>query len=70
MNIELIKNEIESKVGSNVRIKVNGLRNKTHIYVGRITATYPYIFTVLVENENKSFSYADVITGEVEINYQ
>jgi len=70
MNIEQIKNEIESKVGSNVRIKANGLRNKTNIYVGRITVAYPYIFTVLVENENKSFSYADVITGEVEINYQ
>ena len=70
MNIELIKNEIETKIGSNVRIKVNGLRNKTHIYVGKITSAYPYIFTVLVDGENKSFSYADVITGEIEINYQ
>ena len=30
---------------------------------------YPYIFTVLVDNEAKSFSYADVITKEVEITY-
>ena len=70
MNIELIKNEIETKIGSSVRIKVNGLRNKTNIYFGKVISAYPNIFTVLVDGDNKSFSYADVITGEVEINYQ
>ena len=69
MNVDIIKNEIEKKVGSKVKIKVNGLRNKTNTYIGVISDTYPYIFTANIDGDNKSFSYADVITGDVEITY-
>ena len=30
---------------------------------------YPNLFTVLVNGEEKSFNYRDVITGEVKIKY-
>ena len=33
MNVDIIKNEIEKNIGGEVRIKVNGLRNKTNIYI-------------------------------------
>ena len=69
MNIEAIKEEITRNINRNVKIKVNGLRNRTNIYIGKINATYPFIFSVLVDGDNKSFSYVDVITGEVEITY-
>lgn len=69
MNIDMIKGEIEQNVGKKIKIKVNGMRNRTSTYVGTIYETYPYIFTVMVDGEQKSFSYADVITGEVEIHY-
>ena len=69
MNVDIIKNEIEKNIGGEVRIKVNGLRNKTNIYIGKLVSVYPNIFSVLVQGDNKSFSYADVITGEVEITY-
>ena len=69
MNIDVIKEEVSKNLNRNVKIKVNGLRNKVNTYIGRITATYPYIFTVMVDGEEKSFSYVDVITHEVEISY-
>ena len=69
MNIEIIKSEIEKNINRECKIKVNGLRNKTNIYYGKITNTYPFIFSVQVEEDTKSFSYVDVITHEVEIEY-
>ena len=69
MNVDTVRDKIKSKINSECRIKVNGLRNKTNIYYGVITSAYPYIFSVSVSDENKSFSYVDVITGEVEIEY-
>ena len=52
-----------------MRIRVYGMRNKNSEYIGTIASIYPYIFTIQVSNENKSFSYADVITKEVTIEY-
>ncbi len=69
MNIDIVKNKIEENMNAKVKITVNGLRNKCSTFYGTISAIYPFIFTVNVDGENKSFSYADVITGEVEVKY-
>lgn len=69
MNINLVKDEIKNHLGCSVRIKVFGNRNKVDEYIGNIQETYPYIFTVLINGESKSFSYADVITQDVVITY-
>ena len=69
VNINDVKNKIEMRINSRVKITVYGMRNRVNEYVGNISGTYPYIFTVLIDNENKSFSYADVITKEVDIKY-
>lgn len=45
------------------------MRNKVNNYVGIITGVYPNIFTVLVDGENKSFAYVDVVTKEINIEY-
>ncbi len=68
MTIEKIKNNIDSKLGNNVKIVYNGSRNKREEYSGVISETYNYIFIVKVgSDEKKSFSYRDVLTNTVEI---
>ena len=69
MNINIIKNEINNKLNSKVLISVYGMRNRVNRLEGILYKTYPNLFTVLVDGEEKSFCYRDVITGDVRINY-
>ncbi len=69
MNINIIKNEINNKLNSKVLVSVYGMRNRVHRLEGILYKTYPNLFTVLVDGEEKSFCYRDVITGDVKINY-
>lgn len=69
MNINIIKNEINNKLNSKVLVSVYGMRNRVNILEGILYKTYPNLFTVLVDGEEKSFCYRDVITGDVKINY-
>ena len=69
MNINIVKEEIKSKINRKVNISVFGLRNRVNRYEGVIYKVYPNIFTVLIDGEEKSFTYRDVITGEVKIKY-
>ena len=65
MTIEKIKNNIDSKLGDNVKIIYNGSRNKKEEYSGIISETYNYIF--IDSDEVKSFSYRDVLTNTIEL---
>jgi len=69
--IEKIRNEIKSNIGEEIRVTFNGSRNKIEEYDGIISETYPYIF-ILKSNDgaNKSFSYTDVLTNILEIEYK
>jgi len=69
MNIEIIKEEMRRHLGESVEVSVYGLRNKTEYFIGTISKLYPYIFTIQVNGIEKSFNYADVITGEVQVKY-
>ncbi len=69
MNINIVKEEIKKKINSKVNISVFGLRNRVNRYEGVIYKVYPNIFTVLIDGEEKSFTYRDVITGEIKIKY-
>ena len=69
MNIELTKNEINSKVGEKVYITVYGMRNKIDRYEGTIKNIYPNIFTIDINGKEKSFSYRDIITKDIKIKY-
>ena len=69
MNLDSIKEEIRSNLNQAVSVTVYGMRNKTNNFVGVISGIYPNIFTVLADGENKSFSYADVATKEIKIEY-
>ena len=69
LNIEIIKEKMSHHVGENVEVSVFGLRNKKEYFIGKISKMYPYIFTVQVNGVEKSFNYADIITGEVVVKY-
>ncbi|HIS12620.1 MAG TPA: Veg family protein [Candidatus Onthocola stercoravium] len=69
MNINIVKEEISKNINRKVSIAVYGLRNRVNRYEGIIYKMYPNLFTVLVNGEEKSFNYRDVITGEVKIKY-
>ena len=69
MNINIIKEDICKNINKKVIVSVYGLRNKVNRYEGILYKVYPNLFTVLVNGEEKSFNYRDVITGEVKIKY-
>lgn len=69
MNINIVREEIEKKLNRKVLVSVYGMRNKVSRVEGILYKTYPNIFTVLVNGEEKSFSYRDLIIGDVKIEY-
>ena len=69
MNINIIKEDISKNINRKVIVNVYGLRNRVSRYEGILYKIYPNLFTVLVNGEEKSFNYRDVITGEVKIKY-
>ena len=69
MNPNFIREEINKHLNSRISVKVFGMRNKINNYEGYIKATYPNIFTIQTLNGEKSFTYADVITKDIEIKY-
>lgn len=66
-----IKKDLESFVGSRVKLKANKGRNRIVEREGVLESIYPNIFVVKI-NERKverrvSYSYADVLTSTVEL---
>ena len=69
MNINKVKEDIVKSINRKVIISVYGIRNRVNKYEGIIYKIYPNIFTVLVSGEEKSFSYRDIITGDIKIKF-
>lgn len=69
-----IKKDLESFVGSSIRLKANRGRNRIVEKEGVLESIYPNIFVIRI-NERKierrvSYSYADVLTETVEVYIQ
>ncbi len=73
MKLEEIKTKLNEYVGKKVTIKYNLGRNKFEEYDVRIKELYNNVFLVELDNnenkEIKSFSYTDIITKTIKINY-
>ena len=73
MTLQEVKNKVNNNIGNNVIIKCNLGRNKIEKYNVKIKETYKNIFIVEVNNQDnreiKSFSYTDVITKTIKIDY-
>ncbi len=69
-----IKQGLEDRIGKRIKLTANGGRRKTVVRSGVLAETYPSVFVVdLDQDENAfervSYSYADVLTEAVEINF-
>ena len=68
MNVKIIKNYLNTKVGSNIIVMYYGSRNKKEIYRGVLYKIYKNIFVIKLFNNNlKSFSYTDILTKTIQI---
>lgn len=69
-----IKQTLDGQIGKRLKLTANGGRRKTVIRSGVLADTYPSVFVVeLDQDENAfervSYSYADILTEAVEINF-
>ena len=69
MTISSVKKEMLEHIGDEVSIKYNLGRNKYEEYEAIIKELYDYVFLVECDNVVKSFSYIDVITKVIKIDY-
>ncbi|MDD3453100.1 MAG: Veg family protein [Bacilli bacterium] len=70
MTIESVKQELNKHLGENVIIKHNLGRNKYEQYDAIIKEIYNCIFIVESKSkERKSFSYTDIITKIIKIEF-
>ncbi|MCI5835660.1 MAG: Veg family protein [Firmicutes bacterium] len=72
MNPNLVKEKLNSHIGKEAIIKYSLGRNKYEKYKVVIKELYKNIFLVEVKDENKeikSFTYSDVITKTIKIDF-
>jgi uncharacterized protein Veg len=69
MTISKVKKELLEHLGEVVSIKYNLGRNKYEEYNAIVKELYDYVFLVECDNVIKSFSYIDVITKVIRIDY-
>ena len=69
MTISSVKKEMLEHIGDQVSIKYNLGRNKYEEYEAKIKELYDYVFLVDTDLGVKSFSYIDVITKVIRIDY-
>ncbi len=66
--INEIKAQIEELKGVNIDIEVNTGRKRIKTFSGSIQSIYPSVFTFQdVEGNTKTYSYSDVLCGDVKI---
>lgn len=69
-----IKQGLEGQIGRRLQLVANGGRRKTVVRSGILSETYPAVFVVELDKdenafERVSYSYADVLTETVELNF-
>ncbi len=58
---------IKSNYGKRVLVKVLGIRNKVDFVEGIISECYSHVFVVKNKFGNKSFTYTDVLVGNIKV---
>ena len=59
------KRFIKSNIGKKVTVKILGIRNKNELIEGIISECYPNVFLVTTKNSKRSFTYTDVLIGNI-----
>ena len=60
-----IKDKIKSLKGQSVTLSINRGRKKIDIVTATINDVYPSVFTIKVDEKLQTFSYFDVLCGDV-----
>lgn len=69
MTISSVKKDLLEHLGDVVRLKYSLGRNKYEEYEAIIKELYDYVFLVDTDFGTKSFTYIDVITKAIKIDY-
>lgn len=69
MNPNVIRENLSNHLGERVKVKIYGMRNKTDSYVGTLKETYPQIFMIDTGSNIKTYSYSEIINGEVVLTF-
>lgn len=69
MTISSVKKDLLDHLGDVVRLKYSLGRNKYEEYEAIIKELYDYVFLVDTDFGTKSFTYIDVITKVIKIDY-
>ncbi|MBM7543152.1 biofilm formation stimulator Veg [Amphibacillus cookii] len=69
-----IKRVLDGQIGKRLQLIANGGRKKTVERYGTLAETYPAVFIVALDQsenafERVSYSYADILTETVELNF-
>lgn len=71
ISLDEIRSHIEEHLGESVRVKANRGRRKVIEREGTLEETYPDVFLIRLgesqHNRSESFTYADVLTSDVEV---
>ncbi len=70
MTVDQIKQQLCNHVGEEVTIKYNLGRNKYEKYNVVIKELYNFVFLVETNNIIKSFSYSDIISKVIKLNFK
>lgn len=68
MMLDKVREEVRSNLNVSRKFVFHGTRNQIEEFEGIISALYPAIFVVTIdENKIRSFSYSDLLIGNLEI---
>ena len=68
ITLQDIKQHLLKLKGLNVNVISNRGRNKIEEFSGVLENIYPAVFTIKVEENCKTYSYSDILCGNVKIN--
>ncbi len=66
--IDKVRDNIIELRGKKIKFRYNGSRNQIEEFDGIITDCYNYVFLVDIGYIKKSFSYSDVLIGNLDVN--
>ncbi|MCL2860850.1 MAG: Veg family protein [Firmicutes bacterium] len=73
ISIDEVKEKVAALKGVKLKVAVNHGRKRIVKYEGEISATYPSVFTMKIDDnknvKNLTFSYSDVICGDIKFSY-
>ena len=69
MNPYVIREVLKQNKGKKVEVKIFGMRNKTETLRGTLEEVYPQIFIIRTDNNARSFSFSEIINGEVKLTF-